>query len=155
MLMYVLRAMLGGHVAVKRINAYFNSEDAEDGYTLDSTIKDAISVDASFTWEANIDAAVKLDDTEVDQVKEPNPVSVGSLPLSRSDAIVEPVEHITPGPFILNNIEMEVPRGAFVAIGEVNGCISDVLVIELLHSWSHWFGEEQCMSFLVLHKCMF
>jgi hypothetical protein len=40
-------------------------------------------------------------------------------------------------------------------VGEVNGCISDVLVIELLHSWSHWFGEEQCMSFLVLHKCMF
>jgi hypothetical protein len=142
MLMYVLRAMLGGHVAVKRINTYFNAEDAEDGYTLDTTIKDAISVDASFTWEANIDAAVKLDDTEVDQVKEPNPVSVGLLPLSRSDGVVELVERITPGPFTLNNIEMEVPRGAFVAIGEADDYLLDVLVTEPLHSWSHWFGEE-------------
>jgi hypothetical protein len=149
MLMYVLRAMLGGHVAVKRINTYFKAEDAEDGYTLDTTIKDAISVDASFTWEANIDAAVKLDDTEVDQVKEPNPVSVGLLPLSvgllplsRSDGVVELVERITPGPFTLNNIEMEVPRGAFVAIGEADDYLLDVLVTEPLHSWSHWFGEE-------------
>jgi ATP-binding cassette, subfamily C (CFTR/MRP), member 1 len=115
MMMYVLRAMLGGHVALKRMNAYFNAEDAEGSYIVDSAMSSAVSVDASFTWEsANGTEDEASDDAKT---KNANPLPTVALPFSASESTEEVGEDADPLPFMLKNVKLDIPRGAFVAIG--------------------------------------
>jgi ATP-binding cassette subfamily C (CFTR/MRP) protein 1 len=132
-LMYVIRAMLGGHVAIKRINAYLNSEDADEGYELNQEAPNAVTVDASFAWETRSkttsasdsskpsaqDAAKTTTAGPSKSRKEPSP-SGPILPLLSDDTAslgngVED-EAMNDLPFLLQDVKINIARGAFVAI---------------------------------------
>jgi ATP-binding cassette, subfamily C (CFTR/MRP), member 1 len=140
MMMYVLRAMLGGHVAVKRINEYFNAEDAEEGYTVDASTGNAVHVDASFTWETlpktGSPSSGKENEDETQrstysrlvqrlrgrlQANSPSSGAEADGPALPLDAITpvkedpEPVD-VVDVPFMLSNVKLDIPHGAFVAI---------------------------------------
>jgi ATP-binding cassette subfamily C (CFTR/MRP) protein 1 len=123
MMMYVLRAMLGGHVALKRMNAYFDADDADEAYTVDTSMENAVSVDASFTWEsANSTESTGAEASDDVQSKDVNPLPDATLRFSASESNIahgESTNTTDPLPFILKNVKLDIPRGAFVAIGSL------------------------------------
>lgn len=128
-MMFVIRAMLGGHVALKRANAYLSAEDAEPGYNIDVDAPNAADVDASFTWEATADKTEGKDLEKTSNSSKKPTDRDRTLPrLSPNEPIPLQPKEREDVPFMLSDLRMKIARGAFVAIvGKIGSGKSSLL----------------------------
>ncbi|KAK7052301.1 multidrug resistance-associated ABC transporter protein [Favolaschia claudopus] len=136
---FVLSALSDAIVAFGRIGKFLTAEELPDPYLIDFDRKNAVDVDASFTWET----AGKVEEKFVkgkggpgggpkkeNAKKKKNKGEV--LPTANANEKDVPSGAVTPKeeerPFELPNLKFSVPRGAFVAIvGKVGSGKSSIL----------------------------
>lgn len=117
--------ILQSRVSLQRLSKFLNSEENAPPFPVDETLPAAVTLDADFTWEEQIDEQSKRD------AAAPPPETARAAEDSKTteQAVVDvatPSGTSTPTvkrqPFTLSNLNITVPKGSFVAfVGRV-GC---------------------------------
>ena len=105
-------------VAFGRISQFLTAEDLPEPYLIDKNLHVAVQVDGDFVWEtvlATRDGTKGKGDKSQKQLK-----GKTSLPVTTSDLEKENLKDVgtidQETPFELKNLNMSVPKGAFVGI---------------------------------------
>ncbi|KAJ7172563.1 multidrug resistance-associated ABC transporter [Mycena filopes] len=134
---FVLSALSDALVAFKRIGSFLTAEELPDPYPIDTDRKNAVDLDASFTWETagkveakfGPGAGGKAAKKAANAAKRKSKGQKGEvLPVSEkgTPGTVTPAEEEKP--FELKNLKFSVPKGSFIAIvGKVGSGKSSIL----------------------------
>ena len=134
---FVLSSFASTLVSLGRISKFLTAEELAEPYEIHRTLPLAVQVSGDFTWETVLgEKKEKSKAEEKPNEKEPNKVqsrwkrskkTMGQnlLPSTIDDSKIigndDNTEKEEP-PFSLNNLQFEVPKGAFVAIVGRVGC---------------------------------
>ena len=118
----VLSSLADALVALGRISQFLTSEDLPEPYSIDKNLHLAVQVDGDFTWETVLGPGEEGKGNGNNKGKKS--LKAGrSLPMTTADLEKEKMKLDDAGgkndretPFELKNLQMSVPKGAFVGI---------------------------------------
>ena len=135
---FVLSSYASALVSLGRISKFLTAEELAEPYEINRTLPLAVQVSGDFTWETVLGEKKEKGKVEIkSDKKEPNKVqsrwkrskkttSQNLLPSTIDDSKItgndDSTEKEEEPPFSLNNLQFEVPKGAFVAIVGRVGC---------------------------------
>ncbi|KAJ7175337.1 multidrug resistance-associated ABC transporter [Mycena filopes] len=129
---FMLSALSDALVALKRIGTFLTAEELPDPYPIEADRKNAVDVDASFTWET----AGKVDGKGGKKASAAKG-NAKPKPQGKKGEVLPVSKKATPGPatpaeeekpFELKNLKFSVPKGSFIAIvGKVGSGKSSIL----------------------------
>ncbi|KAJ7163116.1 multidrug resistance-associated ABC transporter [Mycena filopes] len=129
---FMLSALSDALVALKRIGTFLTAEELPDPYPIEADRKNAVDLDASFTWETagKVDAkgGKKASAAKGNAKPKPQGKKGEVLPVSKKGVPGTATPAEEEKPFELKNLKFSVPKGSFVAIvGKVGSGKSSIL----------------------------